>query len=302
MGRVLACADIGSNTVHMLVGETDGQTVQRIENQSEWLGLGEEVARTGEISTQAAQQLVEFLSQYRAVARASGAKGFYAFATEAVRASSNGTKVLERIRKEDGFPVHVITPRMEAEYSMRGANVDVGPFEEMTFVEVGGGSAQVAIVRKGSITKAFSLPIGTGRLIADAELMMPSTKTRVSKVRREIHDALVGVRNGKWPEPLVGSGGVLRGLWRALHPDGERMLALEEIQYLSWSTRRLSAEVAAQRFNCKLKRAATLLPGALVYECLMRTTGASSIVVSEFGVREGALLAMANGEVDTWLV
>src|SRR5687767_12597029 len=146
MGRVLACADIGSNTVHMLVAETDGKSVVRVENQSEWLSLGEEVARTGEISSQAAQRLVDLLSQYRGVARASGAKAFYAFATEAVRASSNGKKVLERIRKEDGFPVHVITPRIEAEYSMRGANVDVGPFDEMTFAEVGGGSAQLAMV------------------------------------------------------------------------------------------------------------------------------------------------------------
>jgi len=95
--------------------------------------------------------------------------------------------------------------------------------------------------------------------------------------------------------PKTNYGGVARGLWRALHPDGEKRLALAEIEYLIWATERLSTERIIERFNVKPKRAGTLLPGALVYLALMRKFGVAELAISEFGVREGAILNMAKG-------
>ena len=51
-----------------------------------------------------------------------------------------------------------------------------------------------------------------------------------------------------------------------------------------------------ERFDVKPKRAGTLLAGALVYGELMRHFGCPMLHLSEFGVREGAVLEMANGQ------
>lgn len=301
MARVLASADIGSNTVHLLIAETDGKRIRRLENRSEWLALGETVARTGQIPEDSAAMLLRILKEFRQIASAYRADEFYVFATEAVRAAENHDEVLERIRRDNRITVDVITPRKEAEFSLRGTLLDCGPYSDMTLFEVGGGSAQIAHVADGELKEEVSLPLGTGRLIAHAGLANPSRHEAIESVRAYIRENLATVRSFPWRAPVVASGGVIRGLWRAVHPDGERELALEEISYLGWAAARLTVDRAAARFNCKFKRAATLLPGALVYEELLRHSGAAKVEVSEFGVREGAILSMAQGKVAAWL-
>ena len=96
----------------------------------------------------------------------------------------------------------------------------------------------------------------------------------------------------------MASGGVARGLWRALHPDGEKRLHRAELEYLAWSVQRLTIDRAINRFGVKAKRVGTLLPGAMVYLALMERFDLTEMSVSEFGVREGAILEMARGKVE----
>ncbi|MFX4370064.1 hypothetical protein ABTA37_20245, partial [Acinetobacter baumannii] len=67
----------------------------------------------------------------------------------------------------------------------------------------------------------------------------------------------------------VASGGVIRGIWRALHPDGETVVHAAELEYLEWVSSRVSVNRLSRRFSVKTKRAGTLLPGAIVYRELM---------------------------------
>lgn len=301
MMQVLAAADIGSNTVHLLVAETDGKKVRRLENRSEWVALGETVARKGHIPVNHADTLIQVLRDFRQVAAAYRAAEFYVFATEAVRIAENHDQVLERIRKETKLTVDVISPRAEAEFSLRGSKLDSNVGGDLTFFEVGGGSAQIAAVGAGEIEAEFSLPLGTGRVVAESGLTIPCPPGALEEARKYIRGTLSTLSKLS-PKPVaVASGGVVRGLWRAVHPDGERKLAIEEVRYLAWAAARLTVERAAVRFNCKIKRAATLLPGALIYEELMLAAGVDEVTVSEYGVREGAVLSMAEGKVKAWL-
>lgn len=296
MARILAAADIGSNTAHLLVAATDGDIVMRIDNLNEWIPLGELVARQGEIPKEYADQLVGVMKEFRRVAAAKRADKIYVFATEAMRVASNHSSVLKRIKTETGISVDLIPPQREAELSFIGVRLDTKEMEPDLMFEVGGGSAQVAVVTGKGIQEELSLPLGTGRIIANSGMVTPCTPEAKQRAREYIDQTLVACDLQASPKPrAIASGGVARGLWRALHPDGEKRLAREEIGYLIWATERLSLERIIERFNVKPKRAGTLLPGAMVYEALMDRFGLTEIMVSEFGVREGAILEMANG-------
>lgn len=82
-----------------------------------------------------------------------------------------------------------------------------------------------------------------------------------------------------------------------MHPDGNRMLHIEELQYLIWDASRLDVQTIAARYGVKAKRAGTLLPGALIYEAFLTRFGIEEFEVSQFGVREGAILELASREV-----
>jgi exopolyphosphatase/guanosine-5'-triphosphate,3'-diphosphate pyrophosphatase len=298
MARILAAADIGSNTAHLLVAATDGDIVMRIDNLNEWINLGEVVARQGEIPKEQVEQLVGSMKEFRRVAAAKRADKIYVFATEAMRVAKNHSSVLKRIKTETGIQVDLIPPQREAEFSFYGVRLDTKEIEPSLMLEVGGGSAQVAKVDGKAIIDEVSLPLGTGRIIAESGMANPCPPSVKSAAMEYIDRTLSRLKLGSVPASnAIASGGVARGLWRALHPDGEKKLVREELEYLIWSTERLNVERIIERFSVKPKRAGTLLPGAMVYHGLMNHFGLDTLFVSEFGVREGAILDMARGSV-----
>ena len=302
MTRILAAADIGSNTAHLLVAATDGHLVMRIDNFNEWIPLGEVVARTGEIPKEIVQQLVLAVKEIRRIANSKQAESLYVFATEGMRSALNHRSVLKKILDETGVKVDVITPRREAELSLSGMLLDTRNYGAEMMFEVGGGSAQIGRVSKNKMVEEESLPLGTGRIIAESGLRNPCPDYALSAAINYIDSVLSGSHIEGAASIGVASGGVGRGLWRALHPDSEKVIALEELDYIVWSCTRLPTDRIVARFGVKQKRAGTLLPGALVYRALMRRYGLRDLAVSEFGIREGAVLEMSAGKIKSCLV
>jgi exopolyphosphatase/guanosine-5'-triphosphate,3'-diphosphate pyrophosphatase len=298
MGRTFAAADIGSNTLHLLIAEANGSAVRRLRTAIEWLGLGEIVGREGAIPAPVADTLIATLASFRQAAQSAKAQGIYVFATEAMRSAANQQKIVQRAKKEAGLEVEVISPRREAELSYRGTALDTPVASTVALIEVGGGSAQVARCKGREVLEAVSLPLGTGKLIAQTFLGQPCTEEQLDMLYHLIDESAVWAGSVAPVGRVIGSGGVLRGIWRALHPDGARLLAVEELDYIAWSAARLTIDQVTRRFDVKPKRAATLVPGALVVKALLRQLGHSVVTVSEFGVREGAILEMAEGKVE----
>lgn len=295
MRKVLAAADIGSNTLHLLVAEATGKGLKRMVNESEWLSLGEVVAQEGSIPPALVERLLETLKSFKRLAEAAKAEELYVFATEAMRRAKNCEQVLERVQKEVGLKIELISPRREAELGLRGAMIDTRPHSPHLMVETGGGSVQAAFCRGHEITDEVSLRIGTGVLISKGQVSYPIRPSHVDRMRLIIAEALEANLADEYKvRTMISCGGVARGIWRAMHPDGDRMLHLEDLQYLIWDASRLDVPTIAARYGVKAKRAGTLLPGALIYEAFLIRFGIEEFEVSQYGVREGAVLESAS--------
>jgi len=297
MIRTFAAADIGSNTAHLLVGATDSELVMRIDNFNEWIPLGEVVTLNRKIPKDIVSQLVDTVREFKRIASGRQCEGLYVFATEGMRVAENHEAVLKKIRSETSVEVEIISPQREAELSLRGMLLDTRHYGVDMMFEVGGGSAQIGRVLRNNLVESESMPMGTGRLIAQFGMRNPCPDYALVAAENYI-DAMLEKSSVLGPAKMaVASGGVARGLWRALHPDSEKVLTMEEIDYVIWSASRLPVERIAVRFGVKQKRAGTLLTGAVIYRALMRKFGVREIVVSEFGIREGAILEMAAGKI-----
>ena len=294
MTQLYAAADIGSNTAHLLVAASDGEIVMRVDNVNEWIGLGEVVARRGEIPKDVADQLVLSVFEFKRVSEAKRVRKLYVFATEAMRAAPNHEEVIRRIQKETGVRVEIISPEREAELSFLGVQLDTRHYGAELLFEVGGGSAQIAELKDGEMGEKCSLRIGTGKVLAESNLTNPGTELALKVAQQYIRTQLSKCSVGRKAETAVVSGGVGRGLWRALHPDGEKVIVQFELDYLFKSVKVLPTDRVSSRFSVKQKRAGTLLVGSLIYLELMRHFGVENLVISEFGVREGAVLEMAR--------
>ncbi len=294
MGSVFAAADIGSNTAHVLIADYDGRSLVTLANENEWIALGETVARSGHIPDRQQQLLVSTIASFKALAIQKGAKSIYVFATEAMRIADNHEQVKERIWAATKIDIDIIPPAREAELSFIGTGLDTYLKDVQILFEVGGGSAQIAQIVKGQIAQEVSLPLGTGKLIVKAALRNPCPPSSILAAEDYIDETLHKGDFQVVGKVAVASGGVIRGLWRALHPDGEKTLSFEELEYMAWSAGHLPIEAIMRRFSVKQKRGSTLLPGALVYRALLERHGVQELRISEYGIREGAVLQMAN--------
>jgi exopolyphosphatase/guanosine-5'-triphosphate,3'-diphosphate pyrophosphatase len=294
MGSVFAAADVGSNTAHLLVGEFQNGTIRRLVNQSVWISLGEQVSRHGVIPSRLQTMLIRTLKEFRSLAKTYRSEGFYVFATEALRKAANSREVLDLVLEETKVNIDIIPPQREAQLSLLGARLDRKVDGKSILIEVGGGSAQVGFCEDDRVIDDYSLPIGTGSLIAISNLTQPATEEQILVIRNEVarYSQQLPSADGL---PIVASGGVIRGIWRMLHPDGDPVLQTPELRYVSWSTQQLDVQTIMRRFGVKERRASTLLPGSLCFTGILESLGADTLRVSEYGVREGAIFEMASG-------
>ncbi|MBX3096531.1 MAG: hypothetical protein KF812_06690 [Fimbriimonadaceae bacterium] len=291
MARILAAADIGSNTAHLLVALASKKRFRRIVNDSEWLSLGEVVSRTGTIPADLADELITTLAEFMVTTRKLDSEPLYVFATEAMRRADNHEELLKQIRLELNLNVDLISPEQEARLGLLGVLHDIGREEPILMAETGGGSVQLIAWDGKNQLPSHSLRLGTGVLLVESAISYPASPPAVEKLEEYIAAQLKALPKLP-PYRMVASGGVARGIWRALHPDGDRTIQVRELEYLQWDTQRLNISQIGARYRVKPHRAETLLPAAVLYRMMLQHLGLNSMDISMYGVREGAVVEM----------
>src|SRR5712664_437796 len=167
----LAAVDIGSNTVHALVADVVRGRLEDVAHYVEMPELGAQVARTGVIGARAKPTLRAFRSVV-ARARTHGFEVLIACATQAVRQAKDGEAFARAAGEAIGTPVHVISPRREAELSFLGVASRHAVRREWAMVDLGGASTEVVIARGRELQRATTLPIGSGVLASNLPLVL----------------------------------------------------------------------------------------------------------------------------------
>jgi exopolyphosphatase / guanosine-5'-triphosphate,3'-diphosphate pyrophosphatase len=284
-----------------LIGHLTNSGLKRLVNQSEWLSLGEVVSREGVIPPAKVKELMETMGRFRALLDEYKVEASSFFATEAMRKAANHDEILEMIKSQIGIEMNVISPLREAELSYRSSQMDCVGEEPMLMVEAGGGSVQIAYCVDGKIERLTSLPIGSGTLKARSLMEQPPLEYSLNKAVEIIEFECDVLSDYPSVKRIVACGGVARGLWRAMHPDGAKSLHVTELDFLAWDCSRLDTEVIVDRYDVKINRARTLLAGSLVLRHVMGLFGISEAQVSQYGVREGAILELGDQLEADWI-
>jgi exopolyphosphatase / guanosine-5'-triphosphate,3'-diphosphate pyrophosphatase len=164
-----AILDLGTNTFNLLVRSPEGVLTF---SDKIHVRLGEGGLRDGRITSDAAQRAVDAVRQHLARAREHGAVRSYAFATSAMRSTSNGAELANRIERETGQPIHIIDGDQEAAFIAEGvAQAWPELHERHLIMDIGGGSTELIIRESGRNLWAQSFTLGVTRLF---ERFLPS--------------------------------------------------------------------------------------------------------------------------------
>jgi exopolyphosphatase/guanosine-5'-triphosphate,3'-diphosphate pyrophosphatase len=228
---------------------------------------------------------------------------FVAAGTSALRDASNGAAFIQRVRRELGIRIRLLSGVEEARYGFLGA-VGGLPVENGVQFDLGGGSLQVARFHGRRLLGATSVPLGALR-VSDALLRSdPPTVREIRQVRE--HARVILGEAGLAPlargEGLVGTGGTLRNLARV--EQRASGYPISRLHGFSLSRRRVR-DVTAQLLRQRLKkrgrtpglnqdRRDSVVGVGLVVEVLMDVLGAGEVLVSGQGVREGLAMSLAT--------
>ncbi len=253
-------------------------------------GLGSALERGGTLDPAAVATALRALARFRAVADAMNVSRVRTVATAAVRDASDGAAFIA-IVEALGLPVEVLSGEAEAQTAGLGV-ISAIPEANGIVGDLGGGSLELVRVRDGAVRERLSLPLGVLRLSA---IRAKGRGALDQFVKKALAKAGWAHMDADLPFYLVG------GSWRALarlhmHLTDYPLPVLHHYVMPPQAAVRLVRAVA--RIDRKTLRAidaisSTRIPAlsdaAALLATLTRKLGASALIVSAYGLREGLL-------------
>jgi exopolyphosphatase/guanosine-5'-triphosphate,3'-diphosphate pyrophosphatase len=306
----VAVFDLGSSSFHLMVVDAfrDGRLVPVLRRRS-FLHLGTEVAKTGEVPRERSTAAVAAVRRLQEAADKAGADVTVALATAALRDATNGARVLARLERELGTSITLVSGDEEARLCFIGqrAGVWVGADPVLGF-DLGGGSLEAAVGTADSVSAVTSVALGTARIqgeFSTGDVLSVEERRAISDVavaRAEPIKAMVDAEPGA-ARRVIASGGTVRALAKlamGIHrppPASGASTSVNQVEVPAGQLAELADRLARLDLESRLAlpgiqaRRAPLLPiGAIVLSALVEHLGLSGLVVSEWGLREGAIL------------
>jgi exopolyphosphatase / guanosine-5'-triphosphate,3'-diphosphate pyrophosphatase len=304
----LAAIDLGSNSVHMVVAEVsaDGR-IEVVDRVKEMVRLGRRTFTTGMLPARAMELAVEAVRTFARLARARHVHRIGAVATSAVREARNGRAFVQRLRRETGLAVRVISGAEEARLIYRAAQHALGlAGGPHLLIDVGGGSVELGLVRDGRPLWLRSLPLGAARVAERFLASDPPTSRQVERLEqhlgRHLGPLLAAARHAAVTQ-AVGTSGTVNALVAmaraAAEGDDLRRLhgAVATAEEVARLRRRLLALPASRRADLPgidAKRVDLLPAAAVLVDFVLTHVGAPHLTACGWALREGVLLDLAG--------
>lgn len=315
--------DIGTNSVRLAVVEVKpNQTWTTLASQKQVVRLGEgefdqispkskkkdknENGGTHSLTEAAIARGALVCARFAEAARGFGVEEIVALATAAVREAENGHEFVRRVRDLADLDVRIISGQEEARLIYLGvvSGIDLPAGKRALFMDIGGGSTELIVGDTQSYAFLDSLKMGAIRLTAEgvADPAKPVTAAAWAGLQRHVRSLLAPAARAIGQagfSVMYGSSGTAQNLAEIIAhaaatpvPTSLRNydLSLADIQA---ATKRLCALTLEQRRRVpgiNPERADIIIGGSAILQTVMETVGASSIRISDRGLREGIIV------------
>jgi exopolyphosphatase / guanosine-5'-triphosphate,3'-diphosphate pyrophosphatase len=315
-----AVLDLGSSSFRLLVCEKVHRSLRPLLKRQSLLNLGLEVGSTGWISPGRAKAAVSTAKSMRRALERANPDVVVILATAALRDAANGDEVVASIERALGAPVRVLDGAQEARLCFVGQRAGVYVGEGPTLgIDLGGGSFEVTVGNCYDIYLAASAPVGPTRLKGELRVRERLDRDVRKEVRERVREALEVAGPGLCRYPGVAartivSGGTARALARLAVARANRYapasawsvnqveLAVGQVADLADALARLDLRQRLKLPGMPSRRAPVLPLGACILLAIAEELHVGHFVVSEWGLREGALLDAMSGYAETgWL-
>ena len=299
--QCLAAIDIGTNSFHLIVVEIlpDGK-FRILDRAKENVRLGQGSRDMKMITSDATDRAIDTLKRFAGIA------GMYqapirAVATSAAREAINQVQFMKKVHEATGISVEIVSGFEEARLIYLGILQALPVFEKkVLMIDIGGGSVEFLIGRRGASFYANSLKLGCIRLTQNFFPMKNFREKDVKACREFVSGFLSPVcrelRRHQY-EVAVGSSGTILNIANMIRAKRGEVL-FSPLNNFSFTNDELSDAVKVilksktEKERLKIrgldpKRVDIIIAGAIVLEECFKALKIPKMNVSEFALREG---------------
>lgn len=306
----VAVIEIGSTGIRFVVAQVDGSGGFAIlDRAGKPSRIGRDVFTNGYVSREAVRESVAVLLGYKELLKGYGIAPGEAMviATSALREAANRDTYVDRIALQTGFRVSVVEDIEEnhlmylaVQHALQDERRVLSRSNAM-ILEVGGGSTEIMLLRRGRMAASHSLRIGTVRV----DELVRGAGTAPAYLRQFLEDNVRTACDLLEEElPLesvktfivIGSDARLAAARLASERFEEySVLGREAFVGFADEVSALSPEDCVAKLRVPWSEAEGVGPGLQIERLFLERTGAESVVVPNVSIREGLLLTVARG-------
>ncbi len=308
--RSYAAIDLGTNNCRLLIARPAGDSFVVVDAFSRVVRLGEGLVQSGRLSDMAMDRAVAALSICSDKLKRRNVELARSVATEACRRATNGAAFIERVRRETGIMLDIISAEEEARLAVLGCHILLEPGEGPAMIfDIGGGSTELVLVddrgHVPTIIDWMSVPWGVVSLTESEPCDDASDAARVAnyeRMRARVSEsfapfaARIDAASVAMPR-LLGTSGTVTTL-ASLHLDlpSYNRNAIDGLIVPSASMRDISTRLASMAVDDRRglpcigrERADLVVAGCAILESILDIWPAERLGVADRGIREGIL-------------
>ncbi len=303
----IASIDLGSNSVILLIAEfsADGK-INPLFEKCEITRVSEGLSTTGKMSQEAMDRTMEVLRKYTALALKHQVERIICIATEGLRRAQNSQEFIERVQKNCGFKIEIITGLKEAQLAYLSAHYDFKKkYPALLVLDIGGGSTEliwkIEFEKSKNRIRSLSMRMGSVRLSEEIVKNDPISEEEFLLLKTNIQKKLDrDLDNIQLPEEafeLIGLAGTVTTLSQIDQKlsafDSEKIqgavLTLNSIEKIIEELKNKTIAERCEMIGMEPKRADVLLAGACILEAVLKKFKLNHVTVSDRGIRYGIL-------------
>lgn len=306
--KTVAAIDLGTNSFHLVVvrvsddyGKSKFEILHR-QREVVRISIGTE-NNFKKLSPEGIDRAKNVLKEFKCIADKYEAK-VIAIATSAIREAENKEAFIELIKNEIGIEIQVVSGYEEARLIYLGVLQGINVFnKQILLIDIGGGSTELLIGKRGKVLYAASLKLGAVRLTQlffnDGYNFLENHKEKCIKfIDNELKSISNQIKNLGF-EQVIGTAGTIQAIAKMIYNDKkEEVKFLHDIEFTNKQLEKIINQIVSitnidEMRNLKgmdKNRADIILAGALILWRIVEILKLKKITVSAYALREGIII------------
>lgn len=283
-----ATIDVGSNAIRLLISNIYFHNSELFSTKNSLvrvpIRLGQDAFKNGKISKKNISRLLDSMKSFKLLMKVHNVDKYLAYATSALRSSSNGEKIIDLIKKESNIKIEIISGQKEAKLITNNPSFSTKS-KTFCFIDVGGGSTELTLIKNNIVLISKSFKIGGVRLINNLV-----DKSTWNKFGNWIENNLSDKRNIE----VVALGGNINKIFKLSgNKIGEPLSinlinsTINDLEKMSFFNKMITLKLNPDRVD-------VIVPAGKIYQFVLNKMDVKEITVPKVGLADGMVHELMN--------